>query len=351
MNKPSTTSSEQLAITLPCSFEDFGDFVRSLLGKPQSITNFFGGQFDLNREAIEGFYHLINDRVKQQNRVKLEMFSIRIVYDDASTVELNSFETLKEYIEVRPLVSKAAHLTWEYLVKFEDRESPEKQQINVSIVADSLPSRFDAPHIWVGPAYFEHGSPGIGYRINHTARSWGSDIDALLSSHIRSVLLTVPVWKRRVREWGPNIGLGTFIALFLSGLFTWLHLRNEFWIKSQAALREAFGKSTLERKLDVLGDFIATGASDRFTSTLNSVAVVGGIVAVALSIWVGISASHIPPSFVTLTRKSEEYRTDRQKASQNRFTMFLASVIFAIITGIAGNWLFLVYFQNWAPSS
>jgi hypothetical protein len=131
---------KQAEVTLPCGEDEFRDFIRSLLGKPQSITNRFHGAFDLNKQDLEQFHHLLLQRLRQQNKVQLIMFTARIVYDDDSTVQLNDFDSFMTYNEIRPLISTAVHMSWEFLVAFEDRKAPEKQQVDV-------PERFMAKSI------------------------------------------------------------------------------------------------------------------------------------------------------------------------------------------------------------
>ena len=100
---------EEYAVMLPCRPEDFKEFVSGLLGKPQTITKRFLGKFDISKEDIESFHHVLTQRVAQQNEGKLIQFTIKIVYDDNSSVLLNSLEDFIHYNEVRHVSSIAAH--------------------------------------------------------------------------------------------------------------------------------------------------------------------------------------------------------------------------------------------------
>lgn len=65
-------------------------------------------------------------------------------------------------------MSRAVHLTWQYLVKFRDKKTFEKQEIAISFITDnngSMPS-FDDD---VNQRYYDSG---ISFRISHTARTW-----------------------------------------------------------------------------------------------------------------------------------------------------------------------------------
>ena len=126
---------KQYVVALPCEPEQFSSFISSLLGKPQTISKGYTGSFEITHQDIQSAYRLVCQRVSQQNQGTLIQFSVRLVFDDNSTVLLNSFEDFLGYTEVRPLVVTQAHLSWSFLVKFEDREHPEKQEIDLSFVA------------------------------------------------------------------------------------------------------------------------------------------------------------------------------------------------------------------------
>jgi hypothetical protein len=83
----------EYAFILPCKPEDFRDFVGGLLGRPQTITGIFFGPFEVNKSDIENFHHLVVQRVGQQNEGTLVQFTVSIVYDDESSVLLNSLMT------------------------------------------------------------------------------------------------------------------------------------------------------------------------------------------------------------------------------------------------------------------
>lgn len=105
----------QQEVILPVSEEDFAKFIAGLLGKPRTIEDFFEGPFDLSKEDIENCFHLVNQRVTQQNKATLIQFSVRVAYDDDTSVLLNNLDDFSSYREVRPLVSVSANLSWNYL--------------------------------------------------------------------------------------------------------------------------------------------------------------------------------------------------------------------------------------------
>jgi hypothetical protein len=87
-------------------------------------------------------------------------------------------EDFLRYIEVRPIASIAAHLSWIFLVRFQDRNVPERQQIDVSVIAEASGQSFrhvtSGEHLLLRPRL----KGVIKYPIAHTARTWGSDNEA-----------------------------------------------------------------------------------------------------------------------------------------------------------------------------
>lgn len=171
-------------VALPFNEDQFKDFIVSLLGKPQTITKRFRGSFEIDKTHIITLFELLNQRVYQQNDASLIQFLATVYYDDNSTVTLNGFEHLVHYNETLPIVSKGLHLTWKYLIKFRDKETFEKQEISVSFIADTdeIPSFDEDSDVRHYPMN------NVNIRIQHTARTWGADIEGLLSKHIKTLV-------------------------------------------------------------------------------------------------------------------------------------------------------------------
>jgi len=186
MNFDSTPSHDPQRVgevSFPFSEEQFKHFIVGLLGKAQTITKRFSGSYQIDRHTIITLFELLDQRILQQNEAKLIQFKATIYYDDNSTVTLNGFDHLVHYNETLPLVSKAIHLTWQYLIKFRDKSSVEKQEINVSFITET-----DSHiHLDEDMIVYAHNNYAA-IRIQHTARSWGADIEALLTRHLNTIV-------------------------------------------------------------------------------------------------------------------------------------------------------------------
>ncbi len=121
-------------IVFPCAIEDFREFVSGLLGKPQQIEGIRTGSFSIDRTAIEQAYHLIEQRVLQQNGVHPLTFSVRIVYDDGTSVQLNSLRDFQTFHETKPVISTQVHLTLTYLIQFPTKKVSNLTRRTVSTV-------------------------------------------------------------------------------------------------------------------------------------------------------------------------------------------------------------------------
>ena len=104
-------SRDQYSVLLPCSQEEFGGFVSSLLGKPQTISRYCDGVFEIEKQDLINMFHLVDQRVHQQNEGTLVQFVITTNYDDHSSVTLSSLQDFLDYGEIAPHVSTGVNLS------------------------------------------------------------------------------------------------------------------------------------------------------------------------------------------------------------------------------------------------
>ena len=60
-------------VTLPCSPEDFRDFIGGLLGKPQTVEHRIRGSYEVDLAALTNLHHLVDQRIHQQNDAHLDL--------------------------------------------------------------------------------------------------------------------------------------------------------------------------------------------------------------------------------------------------------------------------------------
>ncbi|MCW8965560.1 MAG: hypothetical protein OQK82_02570 [Candidatus Pacearchaeota archaeon] len=330
------------AVMLPCKPADFSAFISGLLGKPQTISNGFRGAYELRREDIESMHHLLTQRVLQQNNASLIQFTAKIIFDDDSSVLLNSFEDFQHYSEVRPLISTQAHLSWSFLIQFQDRKTPEKQDIDISIITkgtEGLPIyENDAPMFIVG----SRASLGyIIFRIKHTARSWGTDIESLLSGHIKNILHPATRFRKFIQKYSERIGLAVATLFFIASLSASFLTAANLWEQQDIAVKALnVNGAQIEQKLDFIISTISSGLWSRYFFSVIIFLIFSFIAAVGLGIWADNTADSQKPSFLLLTKKAEDNRVKILKKYEGKGRSFLLAIFVGIVSGVAANFIF-----------
>jgi hypothetical protein len=334
---------DSFAVMLPCSAETFGDFVSGLLGKPQTIQRTFVGSFDVRRVEIENTFHLVDQRVRQQNKASLIQFTVSVSYDDGSSVLVGSLSDFSHYVEVRPLVSVAAHLTWIYLIQFQDKNVPEKQRIEFWFhTAPTRSDMLDVPSAVLPSTYPWSGD--LGFRIEHTARTWGVDLESLLSNHAGGLLKEEHPVARLVYRNSGKIGVGV-AALFLLTVFIGAYLSTRHFADQQIATAQAvLREPVIVHKIDFVIERFASGVWTQFNFALTVFLLVALVGAVFLGVWSGTVAENRPPSFVLLTKRAEERRERLMNKRKRQWWWFGASVFVSVVTGVIANILFDYFF-------
>jgi hypothetical protein len=184
----------------------------------------------VTRADAENLHHLLDQRLSSQNDATLVQFTARIVYGDNSSVLLNSFSDFHSYNEVKLLVSTALHLNWTYLIQFKNKRFPEKQTIDVSFTTGSLDFE-STPRIIDEGAWVRlqppRNLPGF-IRIQHTDRTWGVDIEALLKGQIETLIKPVPRARRITNKYSGIIGFGSSVVAFLISLILSYRVAEHF---------------------------------------------------------------------------------------------------------------------------
>ena len=348
-NSSINLSESKFTVALPCDPREFNAFISSLLGKPQTISKAYTGSFEIRHKDIENTFNLISQRMNQQNQAHLIQFTIRMVYDDNSTVLLNNIDDFRTYSEIRPLVVTQAHLSWSYLVKFVDRSHPEKQEIDISFSTDEEEgvAVFDTDDSPIIPFTRFLRLGHISFRIKHTARTWGADIESLLSGHIKHILLPEDKVRSFIRRHSGKI------ATFLGFTYFSTSIAACFYSASKAekvrlSLVEPLlaNHNNLDLKLNTLLDMVASGYWGTFFFSVFIFTIFSLVVAVLLSFWAETSADTHKPSYILLTQKSEQHKKAADAKYRTKFFSFCASIAISIISGIISNIIFTAYWAS-----
>ena len=326
-------------VVLPCTVDQFGNFVSSLLGQPQEIEGGRFGHFAVSREEIEQTYHLITQRVEQQNGVKPIGITIRIVYDDGTSIQLNSFSDFQSFNEPKPVVSTEAHLTLIYLIEFPLSKSPERQDITISFISSSSQKspRLTVARFSEGPVEL-YARGFIGYKIKYTARTWGADIEGLLRNHIDHIIKPESKIRVFVRRKSFEIGLFVGVVVFLI-LFYGQSMITERAIANQLrGISDLLGgAASVNEKLDAIMKMIVSGTATKLSEMSTRYVSIGALFSLILAFYVGAKADNRKPSFVTLTKRAFDEKDYLLKKFERNWIKFWASTIFGLLIGVGSN--------------
>lgn len=364
MNLTSPSSPSDSYLVIPCPPDQFGEFISNLLGKPQIISKVIPGNFSVSHEEICNFFHIIQHRVHEQQQASLVQFAVKTFYNDGSAFEVNSIEEFVSYAEIKPLIPVSISIIWVYLVKFSNRNAPERQQIDVSIRINN--KKYDGNHLNVDDTddfavgaiqarRFGPFSPNTGFitfRISHTARSWGMDIEGLLTTHTNNIVRDK---ENRFREWiRRRAGTLGFLIFFLNLVFflsvgyrilvsQWQNRMNEY-------RRLLIGSSETMVSLQTKIDFVAERLTGRDTLFWVVMGITYILISIILCSFIGLfscdKAESNMPSFIVLSKKSSDYRDNVMRSYHKNFMTFSITFVYSLASGVLGNILFVIL---WGP--
>lgn len=341
-NKPKIVVQDFQAgyLTLPFEKGQFKEFVSSLLGQPQTINKIISGQFEIHLKDLQNFNDLIDQRITQQNNGALIQLKTQIFFSDNSSVLLSSLNELLTYNEVKPIISEKVTMTWGYLIQFADKTIPEKQEIELTI--STKHDRGIADLIRVNLILTESvlKVDEIGHfeiNIRHTARSWGNDIETLLTNQINSILLKDDSFKLFIANHRFSIVTSIAAIISFAGIYS-LNLRNEAYLKEAQKIVAPFIKNnSINDKVNYLINFSTTDHTDFASAQFLFCCFLIILISIIFGVTILEMIDFKNYSFIVLTRESKKNREDvllKQRKQTSAFIIsYLGSIIASIIAG------------------
>jgi hypothetical protein len=330
-------------IRLPVSHEKLGGFISSLLGQPQTIERELYGSFNIDHSWLLHVHSLIDQRIKQQSHASLTDFKAVVFYENNLKRTLNSIESFEHFSETKKIASQSVRITWTYLINFPNKELPEKQEISLYVSAKApVASKPEDP---IRRMYSpRHKVGAISYRINHTERTWGDDIETLIKQELDLILEEEPVHSVF------SLILALLAMVFMLGGLAFPELMNEI-IQSQQmeALFENY-QDTVDLEATTLVEL-----GDKVNLVLQAVNPNNGINKVglgyrftllifglAMAVWCMFLAEREKPSFVVLTKAAEEKMKSHVSKEKRSYLVLVLSFLFSVAAGVIGNYIYYI---------
>ena len=346
-----SSGDERTSIVLPLNKQDLGHFIFSLLGQQQSIERDLEVTFDINHSWVINLHELLDQRINQQADATLTSFNFVIYFANGLRRTLTTVEALKNYAETKKDIPVGIKVLWIYLVQFPGRDHPEKQEISFSAQIHSK------ERISKGPAtnkiHFESEilesiigysqRSTINYNIEHTERTWGDDLEVIISNQIDEIIRGNEVKDILFNLTRLVLAIAILIFSLVYPIYT-ISTVSENSSENMQVLMEQYNTiknssvSSIEN-LNMKIDHIATMISE---STEKK----GGVWPSFIFLLFGPSLALLilrftregTSSFLVFNKESESDRERKLKKENRRYIVIAVSYILAILGSIIANY-------------
>ena len=303
---------DQIPMVIPCGVNEFGNFIMGLLSKPQHLKGEEEGIFEIGIKDIGNVFHLIDQRIKKQNGGSLVNFEIKVIYDNGTSISHKQVADFESYYPTENAKPIEAILSFNYLIKFNDKKVPEKQEITFIFSAE--PNKSPERQKWYACGL-------IQWEILHSERTWAADINGLLKNHAANCMSKKSqLWSWFIRNYEEiQYYLGaliicTVVCLWASSTFAYLKSLPEIY--------------SLFRYY--------TGSVAIFITMVFLINITVRVVSLRLVVK--------KESYICLIDKDFTDRDKQKSKSTFRVFIYAATVIINIGIGVVSN---IVYNSNW----
>lgn len=329
-------------IRLPYKGADFKEFITGLLGEPQSIDGKILGKFNITINKIDNLHQLLYQRIQSQNRGQLVKFTGKITYNDNSMVTLNSISDFITYNEIEALIPVNVDLSWIYLIQFPDKEYPEKQQISIVFDVGEGYSDLSPIKLILGSRLSVLKSGTVKYKIQHTSRSWGIDIENLLKSQIKSLIEEQNKIVNFILKYNYLVSVISSIGItcvFFSLGYKYIKYKNKLRIDAINLDLDRLS-SDLNGKINYLIEKLASNSFSKISDEVGVLFFVCFFVFTIVLGWISYNLDITEESFILITEEAKKMKKKKQKAIRNHWLGYIFTLITSILTGVIGNYVY-----------
>lgn len=350
-------SNENLSIALPMRKRDLGNFISNLLGQQQSFKRQITAKFDIDHAWLVNLHELLDQRIKQQADSTLVEFVAQIHFNSGLKRAITTVDSFNAYVETKKEAVVAVTLLWSYLVQFPGRPFPDKQEVtfHARVRREEYVKKEEKSNpvfnYIAGSIFAEQERSFMAYSVSHTERTWGDDIESLLSNQVEEVIRHEGGVAESIYScfrWA--LVFGVFVFLMFYPLYhtasNTASILNDLSVQYKSIGSGPASVAMLNKKLDIAIDMIkAVGAKDR--SAYLSLMIFLAPFLCAFLIRATRKNLH---SFIVLSNCDKLQRDKLLKSERNSVRITIASYVFAVLAGILGNygysWLTAVPTEN-----
>lgn len=358
-NQPCNQLQTDNGVGIPLDQETFSKVILDFLGRKENLSYGIHENFILKLDDINQFHNIIVSKLSYQKNIYLQHLSIKFVYSDNSSREINSQEALQTYLETRPVDIEGVSMTWKIIIKFDNNPSIETQEINLIFASDIDSEILDWSYIKLS--------------IDHTNQSWALDIMNAFKDKINEVTLRKSkLYKTYKKATNNNAILSLIITTFLALV---VMLAIPMSSNTKSLLREdlvsyALSKEYSDESSKIINllhitslekdEILEMKNNDKEIKEIidkhNKNIIIYGIIIILAMItpfiikwYIKYSVNYLDhKSFILLNNnhydKLEKYRSNKNRTYYIGFTLITSSIIFSILATIIYNFINKIIF-------
>jgi hypothetical protein len=333
-----------MTLALPIKKADLGNFVADLLGQQQSIERVVDENFNIDFSWLVNLHELIDQRINQQNHSDLVSFSLIIYFENGLKRTLTSVEALKSYSETRKDIPVGVKMVWNYLVHFPKKSYPEKQQISFSAFRhknkNEKVEKLSFEKTFLREMVKKSERNTIRFQIDHTERTWGDDLEVVISNHIDEVVRKEGKADILFELSRMIFSLLILISGFVYGVFSAItnKLDDVRDIVAQYLELQASTKidlSLISQKLDVIAKISEINAMKDENLGLLFIYV---FISTALAMIILFLTRRQASSFIVISSSSELYREKNLKKERRSVHILIGSFLLSVSASLVANY-------------
>ncbi|PSU86431.1 hypothetical protein C0W42_20740 [Photobacterium kishitanii] len=330
-------------ISIPVNKRDLGNFIGNLLGQKQSLERTYDIYFEIDHSWLINLHEMIDQRISQQANSHLVNFTAVVYFDGGMKRTITTIESFRAYHETKPEVSIGIKIVWEYLVQFPKRTHPEKQQISFTASVYDHKQESNNHNSFFERFLFNKKESLINIQIDHTERTWGDDIENIISSCILENTSESSVIDITMQIFRIAMTFFIFAFMVVYPNYNSISLSNDsLYILNNEYLElmkiENNNINSVSEKIDIIFNTLSTIEESKNVGKLWQIisSITGPIIAALFLVFTKPSKQ----SYILLSSKSRQLKSKNEKQSKIKITIIIVTYIGSIIAGIIGNYGF-----------